>query len=65
MNGRLRRNTSPMTVQGSPLPTSAPNRLAIWFSSMMLVRAATAKTNGAASCRRTYRLSRRTGPLGG
>ena len=57
MKGRLRANTSPITVQGRPLPTKAPNFFAIWLSSIRLVWAARAKTNGAASCRRRYRLS--------
>ena len=52
MNGRLRAKTSPITVQGRPLPTRAPNFLATWLSSIRLVWAARAKKNGAASCRR-------------
>ena len=39
MNGMLSAKTSAMTVQGRPLPTSAPNFFAIWLSSMRLVSA--------------------------
>ena len=51
MNGMLSANTSAITVQGRPLPTSAPNFFAIWLSSMRLVSATRAKTKGAASWR--------------
>ncbi len=52
MNGMLSAKTSPITVQGRPLPTSDPNFFAIWLSSMRLVSAESANRNGAANWRR-------------
>ena len=46
MKGRLRAKTSPITPQGRPFPTSAPNFLAIWLRSMRLVSAPSAKQKG-------------------
>ena len=52
MKGRLSAKTSPITPQGRPFPTSAPNFLAIWLKSMRLVSAPSAKRKGAANWRR-------------
>jgi hypothetical protein len=46
MKGIERAKTSTITPHGRPLPARSPNRLAIWLSSIRLVRAPSANTKG-------------------